>query len=677
MKCCEVFNCGDETWSVLKRKSFKEEEFKKSMSKKLLFFIFTLLLVVPVYAQEDLSGYQTLEIDSKIISPVNIKLTGEPIVMEYIHINFSWIPVTDFRQGLNEITSKPSSTEYGDYLFFDIKQVKDFQFEVSFTTSTSAMPVRVREKIPFPIQELSSQLIEYTKPSELTDINTDIRMQAASLARGEDDLYVVVFNLADWVNTNIEYNLSTLTAQATLPSSWVLENRRGVCDELSNLFASMLRSLGIPARLVSGISYTTSDLFDFNWGAHGWVEVYFPDYGWIPFDPTYNQLGYVDATHIKMGDKNGDDRYNTEYTWLGRGFDVVPTEQQIESRVVKKGTLRRNEVEIDVSYLSDEVDFGSYNVVVAKVTNRKNYYVARAFDISRVQGLTLLNDDRRDVLFRPGEEKTIYWLVRVDGNLDKDFIYTFPISVFTIFEEKKSDGFKALAREEYITRDVVESFASTKRDSILLSKMDCTVVDDTVYYGDYAEIVCSLSRRNIPPQLEICVQDGCEDIAVDSRKFPFRVKMDKPGYWTMLVTADARDWKEEAFVSVNVVDLPKLEIMNLTSKHRIRYDEKVLIDFIVESVSGGFARDVSVVVSHDLFEHTWEFNELKYFQGFSINVDGNNLKSHDNKFKILVEYYDDKGKRYFTTKEVLVELYDLNLWQRLVLWLNDLEVLFK
>lgn len=677
MKCCKVFNCGDETWSVLKRKSFKQEGFKKSMFKKLLLLMFLLMLAIPTHAQDDLSGYQTLEIDSKIISPVNIKLTGEPVAMEYIHINFTWIPVTDFRQDLNEITSVPSSTEHGDHLFFDIKKAKDFQFEVSFTTSTSAMPVHVKEKIPFPIQQLSPELIEYTKPSELTDVNMDIRIQAASLARGEDDLYVVVFKVADWVNTNIEYNLSTLTSQASLPSSWVLENKKGVCDELSNLYVSMLRSLGIPARLVSGISYTTSDLFDYNWGAHGWVEVYFPDYGWIPFDPTYNQLGYVDATHIKMGNKKGADRYNTQYTWLGKGFDVVPTSQQIVSEVVRKGTLGRNEIEIDVSFLSDEVDFGSYNVVAAKVTNRKNYYVARAFDISRVQGLTLLNGGRKDVLFRPGEEKTIYWLVRVDGDLDPDFIYTFPISVFTIFEEKESDGFKALAREEYITRDVAESFSNTKRDSILLSKMDCTVIDDTVYYGDYADIECSISRRDLPKTLEVCVQSGCEDIKVDSRRFPFRVKMDTPGYWTMLVTADAREWKEEAFVSISVVDLPKLEIKNLTPKHTVKYSDKVLIDFIVERTSGGFARDVSVVVSHDLFEHTWEFNELKYFQGFSINVDGNNLKSHDNKFKILVEYYDDKGKRYFTTKDVTVELYDLNLWQILVLWFNDLEVLLK
>ena len=53
----------------------------------------------------------------------------------------------------------------------------------------------------------------------------------------------------------------------------------------------MLRSIGIPARFVTGYSegekITGEDIYILNDSdAHGWVEVFFPTYGWIPFEPT-------------------------------------------------------------------------------------------------------------------------------------------------------------------------------------------------------------------------------------------------------------------------------------------------------------------------------------------------------------------------------------------------------
>jgi transglutaminase-like putative cysteine protease len=76
-------------------------------------------------------------------------------------------------------------------------------------------------------------------------------------------------------------------------------SHRGYCQYFASAMGSMLRSLGIPTRLVSGYGpgtthdvngphatsvireqvVTTSD-------AHTWVEAYFPGYGWIPFEPT-------------------------------------------------------------------------------------------------------------------------------------------------------------------------------------------------------------------------------------------------------------------------------------------------------------------------------------------------------------------------------------------------------
>lgn len=73
--------------------------------------------------------------------------------------------------------------------------------------------------------------------------------------------------------------------------AFILRERSGHCELYASALALMARSLGIPARVVSGYrggvwdegdrSYTvTNDM------AHLWTEIYFPDVGWMPFDPS-------------------------------------------------------------------------------------------------------------------------------------------------------------------------------------------------------------------------------------------------------------------------------------------------------------------------------------------------------------------------------------------------------
>jgi transglutaminase-like putative cysteine protease len=73
--------------------------------------------------------------------------------------------------------------------------------------------------------------------------------------------------------------------------NFLFVDRRGVCEQFATSLAVMLRTLGVPARLVAGYGsgqynslsgYYTVRGSD----AHAWVEAYFPGFGWVPFDPT-------------------------------------------------------------------------------------------------------------------------------------------------------------------------------------------------------------------------------------------------------------------------------------------------------------------------------------------------------------------------------------------------------
>lgn len=68
-----------------------------------------------------------------------------------------------------------------------------------------------------------------------------------------------------------------------------LQTRRGYCEYFATTMAMMLRTQAIPARYVLG--YLPGQGRDGTWtvdrsAAHAWVEVYFPGYGWLQFDPT-------------------------------------------------------------------------------------------------------------------------------------------------------------------------------------------------------------------------------------------------------------------------------------------------------------------------------------------------------------------------------------------------------
>jgi transglutaminase-like putative cysteine protease len=72
---------------------------------------------------------------------------------------------------------------------------------------------------------------------------------------------------------------------------FLFTSRKGFCQDFSTAMNVMLRTLGIPSRQMSGFSLGVFDEKTHQYSvnaldAHSWVEVYFPGYGWVPFEPT-------------------------------------------------------------------------------------------------------------------------------------------------------------------------------------------------------------------------------------------------------------------------------------------------------------------------------------------------------------------------------------------------------
>jgi transglutaminase-like putative cysteine protease len=93
----------------------------------------------------------------------------------------------------------------------------------------------------------------------------------------------------------------TLNPPDVPPKTWPIvyfltTSHRGYCQYFAASMGAMLRSLGIPTRLVNGFGSGTTQAISGRPGirqqvvttsdAHTWVEAFFPGYGWIPFEPT-------------------------------------------------------------------------------------------------------------------------------------------------------------------------------------------------------------------------------------------------------------------------------------------------------------------------------------------------------------------------------------------------------
>ncbi len=108
---------------------------------------------------------------------------------------------------------------------------------------------------------------------------------------GDDD-QAVIDRALRWINADFAYTLDTPLPGRHAVDEFLFEQRAGFCEHFSSAFAVLMRSAGIPTRVVTG--YTGGIRNPFGGGywivrrmdAHAWTEVWLRDRGWVRVDPT-------------------------------------------------------------------------------------------------------------------------------------------------------------------------------------------------------------------------------------------------------------------------------------------------------------------------------------------------------------------------------------------------------
>ena len=106
-----------------------------------------------------------------------------------------------------------------------------------------------------------------------------------------------------------EFTYDSQATNVSTPVEEVLSLRRGVCQDFAHLSLSCFRSLGLPARYVSGYLVTAVAGQQRLVGAdasHAWIQVYCPDVGWVDFDPTNDVIPTDKHITVAFGRDFGD-----------------------------------------------------------------------------------------------------------------------------------------------------------------------------------------------------------------------------------------------------------------------------------------------------------------------------------------------------------------------------------
>ncbi len=629
-------------------------------------WLILLILVFPIVNAENYDAYKDLTLNLEINSELNA-IANQGAKLETLSADLKLFP----KNGLNQevlfmdIFSNPMTViENKESITYIWNQINNkYAFGLKAKLKVKNERIKVKSKIQFPY-DFNREHTEYVKESEFIDINEDIRKKANEILKGETDYYVAVYKASEWVKNNIEYDLNTLTAQAVKKSSWVLENKQGVCDELTNLFISMLRSVGIPARFVTGMVYTN---LDDGWGNHGWAEVYFPEKGWVPWDVTYGQFGWIDPSHIKLGDSIDSGESSIEYHWKSSNLDISAQGLNLKASLSEKGTKFDPLVKLQIKPLDENIKFGSYLLIGVLIENLQDNYLSD--NIILIKG-PKVEENVKNVLLKPKEVKSVYWISKIPEDLDKNYVYTSVLEVRDVFSSYSKGEVFYSENGRVIDLDEAKSFVSgieqrDKKEILSEVIIDCDFEERDYYSQEEIDIICKTrnSGNVLLENLNFCIEGKCfmENLGIgETKEFSFKVNAKES---TVFVVENNEFIKKEN-IEFSIVRSPTIYITEL-SPAEVNYNAETDVRFFINS---DFEAKNVLVQMRGIGEITYNNLIGKKLVEFSVNskklVSGLNLK---------ISYEDSTGKKYIDVKNYPIVVKNVPFYAR---WLGLLTGLF-
>ncbi|MBI5048807.1 MAG: transglutaminase domain-containing protein [Deltaproteobacteria bacterium] len=305
-----------------------------------------------------------------------------------------------------------------------------------FTVTMNIGLKELTSAAPFPLKDIDAKERRFLASTSLTQTD-DIKIKelAGGLVNGAKTEEAAVIQILNWVVDNVKYT----TNPPQYDAIYTLNTGTGNCQNFSHLSIALLRAVGIPARIVGGITLSKSWkvplkngtlVQSIGQGGHAWLEVYYPDIGWVPYDAQQSHL-FVSPRHIKQ--TVGLDAKDINDSWLA------------------SPTLPPFREDIQANFLRDDIKLSLKDIK----SNPSNYILTNAIIAHVAKPVVEITQPEKPTPKPKAMERVEF------GNIG------FP-SMIDIFTKTKGEeqGYKTLDKEtaEYVTSEYTyaQAFATAR-----------------------------------------------------------------------------------------------------------------------------------------------------------------------------------------------------------------------
>ena len=393
-------------------------------TKKLISLIYSIIyLIIYLTVASVYSKYTT----ATFIFNKTIKIYGDDLI-ENITIE-TLIPNNSSNQIVELIYSSDNFTIKNGKAVFYFEKIREKKITITFKVKTDYIA-----RMAYEAETTAAS--KYTKESKNVVFNDEIYNLTNSFREGFPE-YII--DSLDWIGDNIQYSLPYSDVnykevyESSMNSVEFMRNKKGVCDEFSNLFVAFMRIKNVPSRIIAGEA-----MVEDKWIPHAWAEVYIPKYGWVEVDPTFGEFMNLDPFRIKYSSEADVSDVYEKVTSISKGNITYKSFLNIDVLNYSKDIA----LDIDARFL----DKNESEKMLVFVRNNEKYPVY--INIKVITPPEIECNCTKNVFLDGNSLASMEFELKLP-KMEKNIKYTYPVLILTDYSQDEF-SFSRLILEESI-----------------------------------------------------------------------------------------------------------------------------------------------------------------------------------------------------------------------------------